>query len=380
MTKLEFSTSVGFLRYRETPSGRDYLTPLELEIQKIDIEQMRLFTPESVLQQGMGTFDTDKALEALKRNEGKKILTIDMGGDKVTKIIWQVVDGKLVALDDQTETVKKEDKGANYMPFFEKVAEEAKRDNLGVAISFAGPLKGTSPIGIPNAVDFKAALETKYNGDFANLFPSLKVVNNDAQAGIKTAAIEARRSGKMKEGGSLEFVINGGGFGLAMIIGDKIIATEVGHVRLVESLNKHRQETPCGLLGRNYVCIERVASSGAGVESLWKKITGQHSSGKEISQKYQQGNQIARGLYENSAFLLAHGIIGIANINDLMQNSNETVIAYHGGGFRVPGLMDRVTQIVAQEKGTQPTLFTDDISPNACAEGVAIAAFYENAA
>jgi hypothetical protein len=117
--------------------------------------------------------------------------------------------------------------------------------------------------------------------------------------------------------------------------------------------------------------------SGAGVESVYKMLTGEHLTGKEISQKYQNGDELARKLYENSALLLAHGIVGVANLNNLMQTPDDTVIAYHGGGFRVAGLMDRVTQIIAKQKGTQPTLFTDDISINACAEGVAIAAFYE---
>ena len=361
---------------KNTPLGKDYLT--SLEIPNLSEQQMSLFTPENVFQQEMEEFNPDKALELIERNEGKELLTVDMGGDKVSRIFWKIVNGRLVADTDSIERTKKIDKGANYTNFFEKAAKEAEERGLDVAISFAGPLSGTSPQGIPNATDFKMDLDRKYGGDFANLFPTLKAVNNDAQAGIKTVAIEARRSGKMKENGSLEFVIDGGGFGLAFIKNNKIIATEIGHTKLADELNWNKQDTPCGLLGREYVCMERVAASGAGVESVYKKLTGEILSGKEISDKYQNGDELTRKLYENSAILLAHGIIGVANLNGLMKTSDDTVIAYHGGGFRVPGLMDRVSQIVSKEKGKQPTLFSDDISVNACAEGAAVAAFYKN--
>ena len=181
----------------------------------------------------------------------------------------------------------------------------------------------------------------------------------------------------MKKNGSLEFVIDGGGFGLAFIKNNKIIATEVGHTKLADELNWHKQNIPCGLLGRDYVCMERVAASGAGVESIYKKLTGETLSGKEISDKYQKGDKLAKNLYENSAILLACGIVGVANLNNLMREPGDTVVAYHGGGFRVPGLMNRVSQIVNQEKGEQPVLCGDDTSVNACAQGVAIAAFYK---
>lgn len=362
--------------YKETSLGKDYLTLAE--IPNLSEEQMGLFTEESVTQQEMEDFNPDKALELLKENEGKEVLTVDMGGDKVSRIFWKIKNGQLIGDEENIKTTKKIDKGGNYMEFFETAAKEAKERGINVAISFAGPLSGTAPRGIPNATDFKVDLDKKYGGDFANLFPSLRAVNNDAQAGIKTAAIEARRRGKLNENGALEFVIDGGGFGLAFIKNNKIIATEVGHAKLANSLNWNNQTTPCGLFGRDYVCIEKVAASGAGVESVYKMLTGEYLSGKEISQKYQRGDELARKLYENSALLLAHGIIGVANLNNLMQTTNDTVIAYHGGGFRVPGLMDRVTQIVTKHIGIQPTLFTDNISINACAEGVAIAAFYQN--
>jgi predicted NBD/HSP70 family sugar kinase len=361
---------------KDTSLGKDFLTLAE--IPNLPDEQMKLFTDENVFQQEMEEFNPDKAIKLIKENEGKELLTVDMGGDKITRIFWKIVNGCLVADTDSIERVKKIDKGANYTAFFEKAAEEARIRKMNVAISFAGPLSGTCPQGIPNATDFKVDLDKKYGGDFANLFPSLKAVNNDAQAGIKTAAMEARKSGKMKENGSLEFVIDGGGFGLAFIKNNKIIATEVGHTRLADELNWHKQNILCGLLGRDYVCIERVAASGAGVESIYKKLTGEALTGKEISDKYQNGDELARKLYENSAILLACGIVGIANLNNLMTKPGDTVVAYHGGGFRVPGLMNRVSQIISKEKGEQPTLCGDDTSINACAQGVAIAAFYEN--
>ena len=171
------------MNYKDTSLGKDFLTLLE--VPELSTEQMNLFTGENVTQQEMEEFNSDKALDLLRQNEGAEVLTVDLGGDKVTRIFWKIVEGRLVPDVDSIKKIKKIDKGANYTAFFEEAADEARERSMNVAISFAGPLNGTRPQGIPNAIDFKADLDRKYNGDFANLFPTLRAVNNDAQQGLR---------------------------------------------------------------------------------------------------------------------------------------------------------------------------------------------------
>ncbi len=371
------------LSFIERAEGIDRLTTMEIPVLLPD--QMKLITKEAIMERQVERFDPDEAIKALEQNEGKRILTIDMGGDTVKEVPWVIKDGRLVVdLQRGVATVKKEGKGANYMPFFEEVARQSKVDGLGVAISYGGPLEGTSPMDIPNATDFRDALRARYGGDFAVLFPDLRAVNNDAQAGIKTAAIVARRTlmqdGRLKRDGSIMFAINGGGFGFAYLMSNELRATELGHSRLIDPLNPYGQTIPCDVLGRTYVCLEKVAASGAGVETLWRKITGELlDDGKAISHKYQEGDPLAREIYEYSARVFAHGLVAVADLDNLMQSPRDTVLVFHGGGYRVPGLKERILQIIGRERGFQPpTMFTDDISFNACAEGAAIAGFYNS--
>jgi predicted NBD/HSP70 family sugar kinase len=351
---------------------------MKSRVPKLLDEQMRLITAET-LSRKIEDFDPDRALESLKCHKEEKILTIDMGGSKVSKIIWEVIDGKLVADDNSIKTIENNGNGANYMEFLETAAKEAKEKNINVAISFTGPLKGTCPQEIVKATNFKAALDKNYGGDFAKLFPSLKAVNNDAQAGIKAAIIEARAKGLMEENGSLVFVTNGGGVELVFFRDNEIITTRVGYVEVVDRLNRYRQYIHV-LPGNTHVRLEDVASS-AGIENIWRNRRGEVLSGEKISERYKNkkaGHILAKKLYKNAARVFAHGIVGIANLNGLMKEPGDTVIAYHGGGFRVPGLMGRIDQIIAKAKGKQLSFFTDDISKkNACAQGAAIAAFYK---
>ncbi|MFZ2024894.1 MAG: ROK family protein [Microgenomates group bacterium] len=350
-----------------------------LPIPDIRNDQLALFTEDSIMARTVEPFDAGSAMEKIRKHEGERIVSIDFGGDKATVIPYEVRFGSLVAIEQQVKTEKKVKDGANYLPFFERIAREAENTNTGVAISYGGPLEGTKPISIPNATDLFHLMQEKYHGDFQELFPTLLIANNDAQAGIKTAAIAAQKQliqeGLLDTNGSILFPINGGGDGLAALINGYIIAMEVGHVPVIDALNPYHQKTPCGMLGRSYVCIERVAASGAGIEAIWLQQMGQRLSGKEISGLYQYGDTFARDLYNNAALLFAHGLIGAANINGIMKTPTDTAIAYHGGGFRVKGLMERTTQIIAKQRGfAPPTLFSDNFSVNGCAEGAVIAA------
>lgn len=366
--------------YRETYRGKDYLTLLP--VPTLNADQMQLFTADTCMVRPVESFRADRAIKMLQSSENQSVMSIDFGGGKAVKIPWTVRQDVFVPDTDGITTVLKEGKGENYVPALQQWAAETKAKDIPVALSFGGPLEGTKPLAIANAPALMQALQDQYDGDFAELFPTLAVANNDGQAGIKTAAIAVKKllidKGFLTEDAALIFPINGGGFGLAVLKNGILKATEVGHTPAVDALNPHRQTKPCDVNGNKQVCLERICASGAGVSDLWYMLTGENISGIEISRRYQEGNALACELYANSALLFAHGIMGIANLENLLQRPKDAVIVYHGGGFRVPGLMERVTQIITKQIGFTPVfMFTDDISPNACAEGAAIASFYK---
>lgn len=365
--------------YVDTDLGRDYLKAAE--VPEIPQEQINKFSKESIRQKPVENFDANLAVEAIKNNEGTRITAIDLGGGKLSITNFVVEGGKLKA--ESVEIFEKENDGANYIAQFERVAEKAKKDGSLVAISAAGQVEGTKSLNCVNAPKFKEELDEKYHGDFAEIFgDNLKAVNNDAQAGIKTAIVAAKESGQLKEGDSLVFIICGGGFGGALYIGNEIMATEVGHAELVDLLNTYNVKTACGMGGNQFTCLEVGGAGGNALEKIHEIETGEHLSGKQISEKYKNGDAFSIKLYKHTATLVATGGLAITESNGLMQKGkNDTVFAYHGGGCKVPGLMDKVTQIFGNAVSINPseirTIAINSISDNSSAEGVAIAALYQ---
>jgi len=82
-------------------------------------------------------------------------------------------------------------------------------------------------------------------------------------------------------------------------------------------------------------------------------------------------------LYINSAQLVAHVIVGLANLYDLDLASSSTAIVGHGGCFKVEGYANRIQQIIAHNNMSRRcsrvyTTYDDCNSPNACLDGAAI--------
>lgn len=338
----------------------------------LSTSQLSRIHPDSLHEQPVGTFDPASVLQDMIDLEGETIMTIDMGGDKVTAIPHTLHDGKLIPETSNYRFVQG-DKGIGYLEFLEQISLEAIENNMQVAISFAGPTEESRPIGGPNVPVFLDELRATYGGDFANLFPTLLKMSNDARAGLMTGAVEAARWGFPAR--NVIYIINGSGFGGALIVDGSVIAAEPGHVEVEPSFNPYYQEKPCGMFGASFVCVEGVAGGKAGIEDIYHQQTGMRLSGREISKLYQNGDELALNLYDNSALLTAHMVAGMAASHELLVHDNDTVIVFHGGVFQVPGYGDRVMQILEKHYGYKPgALYTKDFSFYACAEGAAIAA------
>jgi predicted NBD/HSP70 family sugar kinase len=198
-------------------------------------------------------------------------------------------------------------------------------------------------------------------------------VTNDAEGGIMAASLEAAR--RFPDVRDVIYVINGSGLGGAVLTGNVIYATEPGHIQISEELNTHGQRRSCGLDGAVHVCIEAVAASKAGIEDIWFQRTDERMTGQEISGRYLAGDQNALDMYNNSAWVTAHAVKGIAAAFDLPAARVRLVIVGHGGIFQVPGYSERLSAILEREFiDTTRIIFTKDFSTNTCLEGAAIAA------
>lgn len=340
-------------------------------ISELFSEQVNKFTSESLRAKVTGSLNPSLALDVLKKKEGRKVIAVDLGGDKLIAVTLKVRDGLLI--QDPGNTVSAQSSSeADYLSILEDIAREASSEGLSVGISVAGPVEGAKSLASPNLMKFSNSFKEKYDSDFAKLFPTLGTVSNDMVACIVAGAIEAKK--QFPQADKVLLIGNGSGFGGAILKDGQIIAIEPGHVELISSLNPYAQDKHCGLFGAQFVCTEGVAASKAGVESLWAKNKGARLSGRQINERYMQGDPLAADLYDNSALIVAHAIRGVSNIFQLLKESGDTIIIGHGGIFNVNGYGERVGQILKKDLGFNPKLlFTKNFSTNACLEGAALA-------
>lgn len=333
-------------------------------------EQVERFTLEALQAKPVRSFDPQATLHQLQTCSEKTVVAVDIGGDKLIALSYDVRDGLLLQLAEIL--VRQGDGGSAYLDGLEEVADLARRKMLSVGISFAGPTDGTKLLAGPNLPVFITELRDRYGGDFAGLFPAVAVAN-DAEAGIMAGALEAVK--RYPETRNVIYVINGSGLGGAVLTGNMIFAAEPGHIQVEAGLNPFGQQKPCGMLGATYVCVELVAASKAGVEDMWLQQQGKRLSGREIAARYLAGDHMALDLYDNSALVTAHAIKGIARAFGLPRNFDGTVVVGHGGIFQVPGYKERVCSILGKDLSSVPRmLFTRDFSTNTCLDGAAIAA------
>lgn len=332
---------------------------------------------ESLRAKPVRSFDARRSADRLRNHDGKTVIAVDIGGDKISASFFTVADGTLRSSGNIL--TRHGDDGAGYLDALYELRELARSRNLPVGVSFAGPTSGTRIIAAPNLSLFMREFQDLYDGDFAYLFSTVELAN-DAEAGIMAGALEA----VMRFPGTRDvvYVINGSGLGGAALVGNTLYAAEPGHVAVVGQLNSFSgfsQRKGCGLDGATHVCVEAVGASKAGVEDIWRQMTGEHLTGREIAALQAVGNELARALYHNSASITAHVITGMASAFGLLSAANQPVIVAHGGIFQAPGYGERVREILARPYATPKVLFTKDFSSNTCLVGAAIAVAIKDA-
>jgi predicted NBD/HSP70 family sugar kinase len=339
------------------------------EIPRLRQGQVERFTLHSLRATQVRSFDPQGALSLIRSGRERTVLAIDIGGDKLVWSLFATRKGILEQTDQGGVT--RSESGGGYLAVLEDLASLARRDQLPVGISFAGPVDGEKPIAGPNLGAFMAELHSLYEGDFGKMFSDVKL-SNDAEAGILAGSVGA--ASRYDGVTNTLYVINGSGIGGAVLKGKLMFASEPGHVELESQLNFFGQRKACGLLGASYVCVDRVAASKAGIEDIWFQQRGERQSGRVIAARYLASDPIALDLYDNSAIILAHMIVGMAKAFGLLADLKRTVVVGHGGIFEVPGYYERLLSIVTSYLPSPPLIvLTKDFSANACLEGAAIA-------
>jgi len=332
--------------------------------------QIARFTFASLRATRARDFDPRTALETLNAAAETLVMAVDVGGDKLVADRYAVGHGILRRVGPAQ--IRERTAGAGYVDALEKVAELAAAEGLPIGVSYAGPIEGTKVLAGMNVPVFMQDLQSRYGGDFAKIYSRI-TLSNDAEAGAIAASVQAVRLYPAAR--NVIYVINGSGIGGAVLKHNVLYATEVGHIQIEDSLNRFNQRTPCGMFGAQYVCLERVAASKAGIEDIWRQKREQELTGKEIAAAYLAGDELAYGLYQASALVVAHVVKGMAVAFDLIRDWDDTVVVGHGGAFNVRGYGETVRSILEREVSSGTSmLFTKDFSLNTCLDGAAIAA------
>ena len=356
------------------PDAKTAYTPItDAPVPALYETQLARFTQDSIHAEEITDFDPELAAEILKSKEGSRVIGADFGGDKGMTQLYVIRDGQL-QVDETYKDYVQSTHGDGYLESLEKTARFATEHNIPVGISWGAPLNGTKALYHPKADHFLKVLQEKYDNDFANVLPTLKVCINDGTAGLISGIIEVGRSQDVE---SVLFPINGGGLGMAALAHDKIFSTEAGHVEAVPELNTYNQDTECGVYGAHYVCLEKLGANKSGIEAQWEARNG-YMRARDIEDRFKEGDVFAGELYDHSAVVVAHMITGTALALDLDLANKATVIVGHGGAFKFPNYGERIQQILTKHIGSTPHLIMTQNygskDTNACLDGAALAA------
>lgn len=335
--------------------------------------QLKKFNANTLLARSTGRLEPVHAINILQAEKGHETLVFDIGGTAAKGVVAKVGENGQILIDESKSViVENQNGGTNYLDFLRSTAQQFR--GLSVAVSSAGVVENNTLVSSPNAQLFVEQL--RQAGGFSGVFKQSQVpLMNDAQAGVIAGAVGvAQRSNSAKP---VIYIINGGGIGGASIDRDgNITSMEPGHVEAVDSLNPNGVKTPCKLFpDRNYVCLERIAASGAGIEAQWEALTGEKLSGKQIAEKMYMGDPRAKQLYINSALIVAHIIEGIRSTMDY--SIDDVSIVLHGGAFKTEGMVDLIKRILEKHHQVENVdlIPTSELGfSNACMTGLAIAA------
>lgn len=332
-------------------------------------EQIALYQGSHLLTQDVCRFDPVGAVNGLQIS--RKVMAIDIGGDKIRSAIYAIGSGNLAKVD---EHVFQSRGGAGYLGYLEQLAHEVKAESLGVGISSATKLDGSAIRRTVNLPVFFEDFRQKYNADYRNLFTGRLFVTNDTIAGVCGASTRLALQGR--ELRDVAFFICASGLGASVLKNETAIHVEVAHVPLMDSLNPLGQTKPCGVEGKDYVCVERVAAARAGVEDLYLRQTGDAKDGMTLGKIYQEGDSLATLLYNTSALVLAHATAGVMTRYSFSASARSTVV-FHGGNLEIAKYRDQLRRNLARLPCTQAqVVFSRDLSANVCLDGAAVLSVY----
>ncbi len=350
----------------------------EHEVPALNAAQLALFTSDTIHSEAVMPFEVQEAADRLRSKEATFVLAADFGGDKGAVRLYKITDGALVVDSGYVDDIQG-DLGRGYLDTLRRAANYAETHAIPFGISWGAPLHGTKPLYHPKAEVFLQEIQAEFDGDFSNISPTIKSVINDGPAGAISGAVAA-----LRQFGShnLIFIINGGGINTATVINGQLYSNETGHIEALADLNTYNQSTPCGVFGAEFVCLERVGANKAGIEAQWQAKTGAYMRARDIEDQYKAGDSFAGELYDHSAWVVSHIVVGAAQASGLDLTSPDTAVVAHGGAFKFPNYGARIAQIVGNYLGAELQLLMakDYIAAesNACLDGAAIAAAYNS--
>lgn len=334
-------------------------------------EQVTLYQTDHLLTQAVCRFEPALAMANL--HTVQDVMAIDIGGDKLRSAIYAIGNGAFIKREASFVLSKG---GAGYLSILERLAAKASTNDLRVGISSATKLDGsviTRTVNLPILLD---EFRRRYGADFGHLFPGRSFVANDTITGVCGASTRLALQGEAAR--ELTFVICASGLGASVIKDGTAIHVEAGHVPLVDALNPLGQTTPCGVAGKDYVCVERVTAARAGIEDLYRQKTGVAKDGIVLGKMYADGDALATVLYETSAMALAHATVGVLERYASAEPEQRSVV-FHGGNFEVEKYRAAVRRDLSRlPRAPARVIFSRDLSENVCLDGAAVLAVYQH--
>src|SRR5260370_10545474 len=115
-------------------------------------EQVRRFTPGSLRAKPVRRFDLEEVLSGLHALEGRTVLALDIGGDKIAASYYLICGGAI--RDAGNVLTRYGNGGSGYLDALIQLAELLSQRMIPVGISFAWPIDGTRIIACPNLPEF----------------------------------------------------------------------------------------------------------------------------------------------------------------------------------------------------------------------------------
>jgi hypothetical protein len=110
-------------------------------------DQLESFTMASVRAKRVRSFDARRSLDGLRGFQGRTVLAVDIGGDKISASYCTVGDSALHP--SGTVLTRHGDEGAGYLDALRELNGLARTGAIPVGISFAGPTSGTRILAAP---------------------------------------------------------------------------------------------------------------------------------------------------------------------------------------------------------------------------------------